>query len=213
MRAFKDMSGACFDVPDQYAERFGDIFEYEEKERRTDFRVSKAKELPELKEDDNRGFGGMPQQGYGGGGYGGGGYGGGRGGYGGGRGGGGGYQSRGGYGGGAGGSYGGGAGGSSYGGGAGGSYGGGRGGYGGAGGAGGSYGGGRGGYGGGAGGGGGAPQRNNDCSVFVGNLGDSDQRVVEDMFAGFGLRPQRIRILTDEMGKSKGAAFVDFQSP
>ena len=184
MRAFKDMSGACFDVPDQYAERFGDIFEYEEKERRTDFRVSKAKELPELKEDDNRGFGGTPQQGYGGGGYGGG------------RGGGGGYQSRGGYGGGAGGSYGGGAGGSSYGGGAGG-----------------SYGGGRGGYGGGAGGGGGAPQRNNDCSVFVGNLGDSDQRVVEDMFAGFGLRPQRIRILTDEMGKSKGAAFVDFQSP
>lgn len=29
MRAFKDMSGACFDVPDQFAERFEDIFEYE----------------------------------------------------------------------------------------------------------------------------------------------------------------------------------------
>ena len=56
MRAFKDMSGACFDVPDVASERFEDIFEYEEKERRTDFRVSKAKELPELKEDDNRGF-------------------------------------------------------------------------------------------------------------------------------------------------------------
>jgi len=39
MRSFKDMSGACFDVPDTYAERFGDIFEYEQKERRTDFQV------------------------------------------------------------------------------------------------------------------------------------------------------------------------------
>ena len=55
MRAFKDMSGACFDVPDQLSERFEDIFEYEQNERRTDFSVSKAKELPELKEDDNRG--------------------------------------------------------------------------------------------------------------------------------------------------------------
>ena len=187
MRAFKDMSGACFDVPDHFAERFADIFEYEEKERRTDFRVSKAKELPELKEDDNRAFGGMPGQGYGGGGYqgGGGGYQG--------RGGGGyqgrgGYQQRGGFGGGRGG-YGGGYQGNSYGGGGDGE--GGRGGFGG-------DRGGRGGYqgrGGGFGGGGGGAPRNNEASVFVGNLGDSDQRTVEDLFMSFGLRPQRIRIL------------------
>ena len=89
MRAFKDMSGACFDLPVNMAQRFEDIFEYEEREnRRCDFRVTKAKELPELKEDDNRG-GYMGSGGYGGqrGGYGGGGYG--RGG----------YQQRGGYGG------------------------------------------------------------------------------------------------------------------
>lgn len=55
MRAFKDMSGACFDLPEALAHKFADIFEYEEKERRTDFRVSKAKELPELREDDSRG--------------------------------------------------------------------------------------------------------------------------------------------------------------
>ena len=216
MRAFKDMSGACFDVPDTLAQRFTDIFEYEEKERRTDFRVSKAKELPELKEDDNRAFGGMPGQGYGGGGYGGGGYGGGggyqgRGGGGGGYQGRGGYQQRGGFGGGRGGggynSYGGGGDGES----------GGRGGF--EGGRGGGDRGGRGGYQGrggggfGGGGGGGAPQRNNEASVFVGNLGDSDQRTVEDLFMSFGLRPQRIRILMDDMGKSKGAAFVDFYTP
>ena len=89
MRAFKDMSGACFDLPVNMAQRFEDIFEYEEREnRRCDFRVTKAKELPELKEDDNRG-------GY----MGGGGYGGQRGGYGGGGYGRGGYQQRGGYGG------------------------------------------------------------------------------------------------------------------
>ena len=69
MRAFKDMTGACFDVPSELAQRFEDIFRYEETERRVDFRVSRAKELPELKEDD-RVMGN--QGGYGGGGYGGG---------------------------------------------------------------------------------------------------------------------------------------------
>lgn len=90
MRAFKDMSGACFDLPEHLASRFEDIFEYEERERRTDFRVSRAKELPELKEDDNRmgfnNYGGPQRGGYGG-----------QGGYHGGRGG---FQSRGGFGGG-----------------------------------------------------------------------------------------------------------------
>jgi len=109
MRSFKDMTGACFDVPGEYAQRFEDIFKYEESERRVDFKVSRCKELPELKEDD-RIIG--SQGGYGGGSYGGsGGYGGG--------------QSRGGYGAGNGGGYGAGRG-SSYGGGN--SYGGGRGG-------------------------------------------------------------------------------------
>ena len=55
-------------------------------------------------------------------------------------------------------------------------------------------------------------QRNQDNCVFVGNLGDADQRTVEDLFRGFGLRPQRVRVLTDETGKSKGAAFIDFGS-
>ena len=81
MRAYKDMTGACFDVPSDVAGRFEDIFKYEQSERKCDFCVAKAKELPELKEDDRMlgnsgGYGG----GYGGGGYGGGGYGGGRGG-------------------------------------------------------------------------------------------------------------------------------------
>ena len=52
MRAFKDMTGACFDLPSEIAQRFEDIFKYEESERRVDFKVSRAKELPELKEDD-----------------------------------------------------------------------------------------------------------------------------------------------------------------
>lgn len=51
MRAFKDMTGAVFDVPDALANRIEDIFSHESEERRTDFVFSKAKELPELKED------------------------------------------------------------------------------------------------------------------------------------------------------------------
>ena len=57
---------------------------------------------------------------------------------------------------------------------------------------------------------GGPPQRNQENSVFVGGLGEVSQMDVEAIFAGFNLQPQRIRILTDESGKSKGAAFVDF---
>lgn len=33
---------------------------------------------------------------------------------------------------------------------------------------------------------------------------------VEAIFHSFNLQPARIRVLTDETGKSKGAAFVDF---
>ena len=54
-------------------------------------------------------------------------------------------------------------------------------------------------------------QRSQENSVFVGNLGDINQMDVEQIFMGFGLKPQRIRVLTDDQGKSKGAAFVDFQ--
>ena len=71
MRAFKDMTGACFDVPSDYAQRFEDIFKYEESERRCDFKMCRAKELPELKEDDRM----MGNQGGYGGGYGGNSYG------------------------------------------------------------------------------------------------------------------------------------------
>lgn len=72
MRAFKDMTGACFDVPSNVAQRFEDIFKYEESERRVDFKVSRAKELPELKEDDRMMGGQSYGNGYGGNSYGGG---------------------------------------------------------------------------------------------------------------------------------------------
>lgn len=195
MRAFKDMTGAVFDVPEHLSTRIEDIFSHECEERRVDFKFSRAKELPELKEDENR-FG-APGQGNGyGGGYGG------RGGYGGG------YQGRGGY-----------QGNRDYS----------QGGYGGQGG----YQGGRGGYGGGSYGGGyGGQQQNSfgggsrietrsmggsrgsgDNSVFVGNLGDADQQAIFSMFQGFGIKPLRIRVMTDDAtGRSKGAAFVDFGS-
>ena len=196
MRAFKDMTGACFDVPSDLAQRFEDIFKYEESERRIDFKVARAKELPELKEDDrmmghSSGYGGGYGNGYGGGGYGGrnmngssrGGYGGGyNSGYGGGRGGYGGQRSN---------SY----GGNSYGGGGHQSYGNGNG-YGPSAG----YGGNRSGYGqgGSSGGGGHSMQRNQENSVFVGGLGEVNQMDVEQIFMGYNLKPLRIRVLTDD---------------
>ena len=54
--------------------------------------------------------------------------------------------------------------------------------------------------------------RNQDASVFVGNLGDCDQRGVEQIFRQYNLNPLRVRVLQDETGRSKGAAFVDFGS-
>ena len=54
IRAFKDMTGACFDVPSASAQHFEDIFKHMQEERRCDFEVSRASKLPELKEDEQR---------------------------------------------------------------------------------------------------------------------------------------------------------------
>ena len=54
-----------------------------------------------------------------------------------------------------------------------------------------------GGYGG-SGGGGGGFQRNQDSSVFVGNLGDVDNRDVEQIFRDYNLNPLRVRVLQDD---------------
>jgi len=55
MRAFKDMTGACFDIPDSFAGRVEDIFNHEAEERGLDFKIERTKELPELREDDTAG--------------------------------------------------------------------------------------------------------------------------------------------------------------
>mmetsp|Transcript_41466 Transcript_41466/g.29898 ORF Transcript_41466/g.29898 Transcript_41466/m.29898 type:complete len:91 (-) Transcript_41466:621-893(-) len=68
MRAFKDLTGACFDLPDEHSSRVSDIFANLAEQQRIDFKFSKAVDLPELREDDNSYGGG--QGGYGGGGYG-----------------------------------------------------------------------------------------------------------------------------------------------
>lgn len=49
--------------------------------------------------------------------------------------------------------------------------------------------------------------------MFVGGLGEVSQMDVDSIFRQFNLQPARIRVLTDETGKSKGAAFVDFSDP
>lgn len=51
MRMFKDQKGVVFDVPDEHIEKFEDVFSHLKTEKRIDFLVSRAKELPELKED------------------------------------------------------------------------------------------------------------------------------------------------------------------
>jgi hypothetical protein len=53
MRMFKDQKGVVFDVPDESLQRFEDIFSHLASEKRIDFKVSRAKELPELKEDSD----------------------------------------------------------------------------------------------------------------------------------------------------------------
>jgi hypothetical protein len=53
MRALGSMSGAVFDVPEETAESFVDIFEHaEEKGQRMDFEVKKCTALPELLDKD-----------------------------------------------------------------------------------------------------------------------------------------------------------------
>lgn len=42
MRAFKDQSGACFDVPDNRAANVEDIFEHAQQQRNCDFTVARA---------------------------------------------------------------------------------------------------------------------------------------------------------------------------
>ena len=52
MRAFKDMSGACFDVPEPMAQRLEDTFSHAASERAIDFAIERASDLPELKDDE-----------------------------------------------------------------------------------------------------------------------------------------------------------------
>lgn len=52
MRAYKDLTGAVFDIRDEDIQRFEDIFNHLKDEQRIDFEISRAKSLPELKEDD-----------------------------------------------------------------------------------------------------------------------------------------------------------------
>lgn len=52
MRAFKDMSGGVFDIPEDDIDRFEDVFKHLKEEKRIDFEIGRAKSLPELKEDE-----------------------------------------------------------------------------------------------------------------------------------------------------------------
>lgn len=53
--------------------------------------------------------------------------------------------------------------------------------------------------------------RNQDASVFVGNLAYSDgEQQVRALFGSAGLQPVSARVLMDDQGRSKGSAFVDF---
>jgi RNA recognition motif-containing protein len=49
--------------------------------------------------------------------------------------------------------------------------------------------------------------------VFVGNLSfDTQDRDISDFFKGDRLNVSKVRLLMDQEGKSKGAAFVEFES-
>lgn len=65
MRAFKDMSGACFDVPENLAQRLEDIFAHATNQRTLDFGIERATDLPELKEDEFMGQNQHRQNNYG----------------------------------------------------------------------------------------------------------------------------------------------------
>lgn len=47
--------------------------------------------------------------------------------------------------------------------------------------------------------------------MFVGNLGDADERQTEEILRSLGITPLRIRVMKDETGRPKGAAFVDLR--
>lgn len=49
------------------------------------------------------------------------------------------------------------------------------------------------------------------CSVFIGNLGDLDNRGAQDCLQSMGLNPVNVRVMMDDTGRPKGAAFVDFK--
>ena len=50
-------------------------------------------------------------------------------------------------------------------------------------------------------------------SCFVGNMDfNMDQHSVMDMFRNEGMQPVSVRIMKDDQGRSKGAAFIDFSS-
>lgn len=69
MRAFKDMDGVVFDVPDEIIDRFEDIFNHMKSEKRIDYEIDRAKSLPILREDDSnpyQGNSGNSRGGYGG---------------------------------------------------------------------------------------------------------------------------------------------------
>jgi hypothetical protein len=58
MRAFKEMDGVVFDVPEEHIERFEDIFSHMKDERRCEFEIGRSKNLPELKEDETAAYAG-----------------------------------------------------------------------------------------------------------------------------------------------------------
>ena len=55
------------------------------------------------------------------------------------------------------------------------------------------------------------PPRNQDASVFVGNLSYTNgEQDIKSIFGSQGLHPVNARLLLDDQGRSKGSAFVDF---
>jgi hypothetical protein len=48
-------------------------------------------------------------------------------------------------------------------------------------------------------------------SVFVGNLGEVDRNQTTFILQSMGMNPVNVRVLMDDQGKPKGAAFVDFK--
>lgn len=61
--------------------------------------------------------------------------------------------------------------------------------------------------------GGGSRPRNQEASVFVGNLSyTATQDDIKRMFSGSGLNTVDVRVLQDDRGQSKGSAFVEFSS-